>query len=165
MADPNVVDRTSRRVGETLSWLFLISVALTCYEVLMGSAFRAPTIWVHDSTTMMSATCFLLGGAYAMQQGQHIRITFLYELMPVRARRAMDIAGLMMGLIYLLALAWFAGMQASNSVRIVEMSGRAWNVPMPMVIRVAFFAGTALFALQAASELIKQMRGGGRLHS
>ena len=56
MADPNLVDRTSRAVGDTLSWLFLISVILTCYEVLMGSAFRAPTIWVHDTTTMMSAT-------------------------------------------------------------------------------------------------------------
>ena len=30
MADPGIVDRTSRRVGETLSWLFLISVLFTC---------------------------------------------------------------------------------------------------------------------------------------
>jgi TRAP-type mannitol/chloroaromatic compound transport system permease small subunit len=164
MADPNLIDRTSRRVGDTLSWLFLISVALTCYEVLMGSVFRAPTIWVHDSATMMSATCFLVGGAYAMQQGQHIRITFVYELLPPRARRALDILALILGLVYLLGLGWFSGMQAFNSIRIVEMSGRAWNVPMPMIIRTAFFLGTALFALQAASELVKRLRHGGRPH-
>jgi TRAP-type mannitol/chloroaromatic compound transport system permease small subunit len=158
MADPGIVDRTSRRVGETLSWLFLISVALTCYEVFMGWVFRAPTIWVHDATTMMSATCFLLGGAYAMQQDQHIRITFVYDLLPMRARRLCDLAGLVLGLIYLLGLGWFAGMQAFNSIRIVEMSGRAWNFPMPMVIRTAFFLGTALFALQAAAELLKLFR-------
>ena len=158
MADPTIVDRTSRTVGETLSWLFLISVALTCYEVFMGSAFRAPTIWVHDATTMMSATCFLLGGAYAMQQDQHIRITFVYDLLPAPARRLCDLAGLVLGLIYLVALGWFAGMQAFNSIRIVEMSGRAWNVPMPMIIRTALFLGTALFALQAAAEILKLLR-------
>jgi TRAP-type mannitol/chloroaromatic compound transport system permease small subunit len=158
MADPNLVDRTSRAVGDTLSWLFLISVALTCYEVFMGSVFRAPTIWVHDSTTMMSATCFLLGGAYALQQGQHIRITFVYDLMPARVRRLLDLFGLGLGLIYLLALGWFSGMQAFTSISIIEKSGRAWNVPMPMVIRTAFFLGTALFALQAVAELVKVFR-------
>jgi TRAP-type mannitol/chloroaromatic compound transport system permease small subunit len=157
-SDSTIVDRTSRMVGDMLSWLFLISVALTCYEVLMGSVFRAPTIWVHDATTMMSATCFLLGGAYAMQRGEHIRITFVYDLLPAPAQRLCDLVGLVLGLLYLVGLGWFAGMQAFNSIRIVEMSGRAWNVPMPMVIRTAFFIGTALFALQTAVEILKLIR-------
>jgi TRAP-type mannitol/chloroaromatic compound transport system permease small subunit len=158
MADPTVVDRVSRTVGETLSWLFLVSVLLTCYEVLMGAAFRAPTIWVHDATTMLSATCFLLGGAYALQGGHHIRITFVYDLLPPRGQRLCDLIGLVLAEVYLLALAWFSGMQAFNSIRIVEMSGRAWNFPMPMVIRTALFLGAALLALQAAAELFKLFR-------
>jgi TRAP-type mannitol/chloroaromatic compound transport system permease small subunit len=158
MADPNLVDRTSLAVGSTLSWLFLLSVLLTCYEVFMGSVFRAPTIWVHDATTMMSATCFLVGGAYALQRGDHIRFTFVYDMLPPWARRGCDLAGLLLALLYLLGLGWFSGMQAFNSIRIVEMSGRAWNVPMPMVIRTALFLGTALFALQAAAEIVKLIR-------
>jgi TRAP-type mannitol/chloroaromatic compound transport system permease small subunit len=158
MADPTAVDRVSRTVGEKLSWLFLVSVVLTCYEVLMGWVFRAPTIWVHDTTIMMSATCFLLGGAYALQGGHHIRITFVYDLMPPGARRLCDLIGLLLALVYLLALAWFSGMQAFNSIIIVEMSGRAWNFPMPMVIRTALFLGAALLALQAAAELFKLFR-------
>lgn len=158
MADPTVVDRVSRTVGDKLSWLFLVSVVLTCYEVLMGWVFRAPTIWVHDATIMMSATCFLLGGAYALQGGHHIRITFVYDLMPPRVQRLCDLIGLVLALVYLLALAWFSGMQAFNSIRIVEMSGRAWNFPMPMVIRTALFLGAALLALQAAADLVKLFR-------
>ena len=158
MADPTVVDRVSRTVGDKLSWLFLVNVAFTCYEVLMGSVFRAPTIWVHDATIMMSATCFLLGGAYALQGGHHIRITFVYDLMPPAGQRLCDLIGLVLALVYLLALAWFSGMQAFNSIRIVEMSGRAWNFPMPMVIRTALFLGAALLALQATAELLKLFR-------
>jgi C4-dicarboxylate transporter DctQ subunit len=155
------VDRISRAIGGTLSWLFLLSVLFTCYEVVMASAFRAPTIWVHDATTMMSASCFLFGGAYALQRGDHIRITFVYDLLPPRGRHFCDLLGLILALAYLLGLAWFSGMQAVNSIRIVEMSGRAWNVPMPLVIRTALFLGTALLALQAAAEFCKLIRGAG----
>jgi hypothetical protein len=40
----------------------------------------------------------------------------------------------------------------------VERSGRAWDFPMPMVIRTAFFLGTALLALQTASLLLELIR-------
>ena len=156
------VDRLSRAIGNALAWLFLISAALTCYEVLMDWAFRAPTSWVHDTTLMMSAACFLLGGAYALQRGDHIRITFLYDLLPPRARRACDLLTLVLTLVYLFGLGWFSGKQAFTSIRIVEMSGRAWNFPMPMVIRTALFLGTALLALQAASDLVRLIRRRGR---
>jgi TRAP-type mannitol/chloroaromatic compound transport system permease small subunit len=155
------VDRLSSAVGSALAWLFLVSVVLTCYEVVMASGFRAPTIWVHDSTTMLSATCFLFGGAYALQQGDHIRITFVHDLLPPRARFWCDLLGLVLALVYLCGLGWFAGMQAINSIRIVEMSGRAWNFPMPMVIRTALFLGTALLALQTLAEFYKLLRGAG----
>ena len=57
---------------------------------------------MHDATTMMSATCFLFGGAYALQQGDHIRITFVYDLLPPPARRWCDLVGLVLALAYLL---------------------------------------------------------------
>ena len=158
MAAPPPIDRLSTRIGRGLSWLFLICAGLTCFEILMDAVFRAPTIWVHDSTVMMSATCFLFGGAYALQRREHIRITFLHDALGPRARHACDLLGLVLALIYLLALGWFAGAQAIESIRLVEMSGRAWNVPMPMVIRIAFFLGTALLTLQAISQLVELIR-------
>jgi TRAP-type mannitol/chloroaromatic compound transport system permease small subunit len=162
MAEPSPIDRLSRQLGDRLSWLFLISAGLTCFEVLMDFVFRAPTIWVHDTTIMMSATCFLFGGAYALQRGEHIRITFLYDLMPRRAQRVCDLAGVVMALIYLLALGWFVGGQAIESIRLVESSGRAWDFPMPMVIRIAFILGTLLLILQAAAILIAMIRSRAR---
>lgn len=164
MADSTAIDPISRRIGNALSWLFLISAAISCYEVVMNSVFRAPTIWVHDTATMMSATCFLFGGAYAMQRGDHIRITFVYDLLPPRGQQVCSLIGLILTLVYLVGLGWFAGAQAINSIMIVEMSGRAWNFPMPMVIRTALFLGVALLALQTAAEMLKLIRtfGGAR---
>jgi TRAP-type mannitol/chloroaromatic compound transport system permease small subunit len=156
--DPSAVDRLTRAIGDRLAWLFLISAALTCYEVLMDWGFRAPTIWVHDMTIMMSATCFLFGGAYALARREHIRITFLYDALPARAQRLCDLVGLLMGLVYLSAIGWFAGRQAIDSIGRVEMSGRAWNFPMPMVIRTAFWLGILLLILQTAALLVRLVR-------
>ncbi len=158
MTDLRSVDRLTRAIGDRLAWLFLISAALTCYEVLMDWVFRAPTIWVHDTTLMMSATCFLFGGAYALERREHIRITFLYDALPRALQRVCDLIGLMVGLVYLLALGWFAGGQAIDSIGRVEMSGRAWDFPMPMVIRTAFWLGALLLILQTVVLLVRLIR-------
>ena len=162
MSDLPPIDRLSRALGDRLAWLFLIAAALTCFEVLMDWVFRAPTIWVHDTTLMMSATCFLFGGAYALQRGEHIRITFLYDALPRRVRRVLDLIGMLLALVYLVALVWFAGRQSISSILIVEMSGRAWDFPMPMVIRTAFFLGTALLLLQTLAKLVALLRRKGQ---
>jgi TRAP-type mannitol/chloroaromatic compound transport system permease small subunit len=158
ISDLPPVDRLARAIGDRLAWLFLISAALTCYEVMMDAVFDAPTIWVHDATIMLGAICFLFGGAYALQRRDHIRITFLYDALPLSLQRACDLTGLLCGLVYLTGLGWFAGAQAFDSIMRVERSGRAWDFPMPMVIRIAFFLGTALLALQTASLLIQLIR-------
>jgi TRAP-type mannitol/chloroaromatic compound transport system permease small subunit len=151
------IDGLSRAIGNRLAWLFLIAAGLTCFEVLMDWVFRAPTIWVHDTTIMMSATCFLLGGAYALERRDHIRITFLYDMMSSTLRCWCDRLTLTLTLIYLAALLWFVAKQAWQSVMLVEMSGRAWDFPMPMVIRLAFFLGTCLLLLQALAHWIGAM--------
>ncbi len=152
MATSQKIDHLSRAIGNRLSWLFLIAAGLTCLEVFLDWVFRSPTIWVHDTTIMMSATCFLLGGAYALERRDHIRITFLYEMMSPRLRLWCDRLTLTLTLIYLAALLWFVTKQAWQSIMLFEMSGRAWDFPMPMVIRIAFSFGTLLLLLQALAH-------------
>ena len=149
----NPVDRLSIWIGNTFSWVFLIAVVLTCYEIFMDSVFDAPTIWVHDSTVMLSALGFLFGGAYALQQDAHIRITSIYQKFSPNLKRWCDILGYVLALFYLILLAYKTGEQALEAIMIVERSGRAWNVPIPMVVRTALFLGTALLIAQAVVKL------------
>ena len=149
----NPVDRLSIWIGNTFSWVFLIAVALTCFEVIMDFVFNAPTIWVHDSTVMLSALGFLFGGAYALQQDAHIRITSIYQIFSPSLKRWCDIIGYVLALFYLVLLAIKTGEQAWEAITIVERSGRAWNVPIPMVVRTALFLGTALLIAQAVVKL------------
>jgi TRAP-type mannitol/chloroaromatic compound transport system permease small subunit len=153
------IDRLTRTAGNAAAWLFLLAAVIACYEVAMDSVFGAPTIWVHDATIMLTAICFLLGGAYAMQSRSHIRITVIYDLLPAGLRRICDILGGVVVAAYLATFSWIAVRKAVESVLVLESSGRAWDVPMPMVIRLALALGVVLLLLQSLANLGAILRG------
>ena len=49
--------------------------------------FNAPTIWSFDVTYMLYGAIFMLGAAYALHKGAHIRTDFFFEQLVDRARR------------------------------------------------------------------------------
>lgn len=153
------IDRFSRFVGRTVCWLFLIAVIISVFEVVSDWVFDSPTIWVHDLTIILCSACFLLGGAFAMQRQEHIRITVLYDLFPKSTRRWVDILSLALALFYIVLLTYFATVAAIESIGRVERSGRAWDFPMPMVVRTFFSLGCMLLTAQITAHLITLIRG------
>lgn len=153
-----IVDRLSRRLGDSFAWCFLIAAALTCYEVIADAFFNSPTIWVHDSTIMLCATAFLIGGAYAMQRNEHIRINVVYDLFSPAVRWWCDLLTHLLGALYLGVLTIVSGGQAAESISLIERSGRAWDFPMPMVVRTMLFIGAALLMLQSGSTIFRHCR-------
>src|SRR5262245_7635956 len=85
------INRLSLWLGRALAWVFLVGVVLTAWEVLMRYGFNSPTIWVHDLVIALSALAFIFGGSYALQRGEHIRISSLYDRMPTAWRRGCDL--------------------------------------------------------------------------
>ena len=71
----NHMGRLSKTVGEWLSYVYLVAVAVITYEVVARYFFNAPTIWAHESTIALTAIGFVFGGAYTMQRRGHIAIT------------------------------------------------------------------------------------------
>jgi len=74
-------------------WIALLSLPLVgavCFEVVARYGFGAPTIWSFDVTYMLYATLFMLGAAYALHKGAHIRTDFFYERWSVRTRGMID---------------------------------------------------------------------------
>src|SRR5262245_49218901 len=124
-----LVDRLSRSTGNWLSLLFLVAVALTCYEVLMRYAFNAPTIWVHDVVIAVSAVCFVFGGAVASGQRSHIQMASFTERVSPAWRRRLDLVCHGLAAVYLAMFLYGALLFAVPSVRLLETSGRAWDVP------------------------------------
>jgi TRAP-type C4-dicarboxylate transport system permease small subunit len=153
MARIPVVDRVCRSIGDALSLLFLVAVVLTCYEVVMRYAFNAPTIWVHDMVIMLSAVCFVAGGAVASQRRSHIQMASYADRLPPRVRRTLDVVCHGLTALYLAMFLHGALQFAIPSVRLLETSGRAWDVPIPAVLKAVLAVGIALMLAQTLSHL------------
>ena len=69
-----------------MAWLNVPLVLAVAYEVIARYAFNAPTIWSFDVTYMLYGTIFMLGAAYALHKGAHIRTDFFFERWSVRTK-------------------------------------------------------------------------------
>ena len=147
------VDRISRSTGHGLSLLFMGAVVLTAYEVVMRYVFGAPTIWVHDVVTVLCATAFVFGGALASQQRNHIQMASYADKLPPKYRLWVDQFCHLLTAAYLAMFIYGALVLAVPSVRMMETSGRAWDVPVPAYLKAMLALGAILMLAQTLSHL------------
>src|SRR5687767_9672956 len=74
-----VIDGFSNITGKLISLTMLFLVATITYEVVARYFFRAPTVWVYESSTMANGSAFMLGCAYALYKGAHVRTDIFWD--------------------------------------------------------------------------------------
>lgn len=160
MSNLNFIDRMSLGLGEKLSYVFLISVIITCYEVVMRYVFNAPTTWVHDGATALSATGFLMAGCYCLQARRHIAITVIYDTVPQKVRNVLELINALLIVVFLGLLTWAAMKVAMPAVawqawdcRVqfcgLETSAHAWDVPIPAYLKSVLFLASVAMLVQS----------------
>jgi len=153
-----VIDKFTDVTGTWVAWLNVPLVLAVAYEVLSRYAFNAPTIWSFDVTYMLYGTIFMLGAAYALHKGAHIRTDFFFERWSIRTRATIDsIAYLVFffpSLILFFVVSWNEGWYAFQIGETSEQT--PWRPilwPFKMVVPLA----CALLLIQGVSETIKSV--------
>src|SRR5262245_24052585 len=82
-----VVDQVSEVSGRAFAWLVLPLILGVTYEVGARYLFNAPTVWAYDLSYMLYASIFMLGAAYTLRHGAHVRTDFLYNNFSDRRKR------------------------------------------------------------------------------
>jgi TRAP-type mannitol/chloroaromatic compound transport system permease small subunit len=85
-----LIDKFTDTTGTWVAWLNVPLVLVVAYEVLARYLFDAPTIWSFDITYMLYGTIFMLGSAYALHKGAHIRTDFFFEKWSIRTKGMID---------------------------------------------------------------------------
>lgn len=150
-----LVDRVSELSGRATSWLVMPLILGVTYEVFARYLLNAPTVWAYDLAYMLYASMFMLGAAYALRYGAHVRTDFLYSGFSDRHKAMVDAVGYVLFLpallFYLLAL----GRQAQHSWMIGERSiESAWRPPL-YPFKWMMVVAIALLLLQAVVELLR----------
>jgi len=145
-------------LSKYLSFVYIIAILVTVYDVILDVLFKDPTVWVYDVVTTLIAVAFLIGGSYALGKREHIRITAIYDHFSSHNKLICDLFTSVLTIFYLIAFSYFAFKMAFISVMNWELGGSVWQQPTPVVVKVALFIGGILMILQVISNIFEDLQ-------
>ncbi len=111
-------DKLSAWFGKTFGWLVILMTFGMSYEVMARYLFNAPTPWALDLSFIMYGTMFMMGGAYTLSRGGHVRGDFIYRTWSDRTQATVDLV--------LYFLFFFPGILALVFTGF-KYAGRSWS--------------------------------------
>lgn len=84
-------DKLSAWFGKAFGWLIILMTFGMSYEVFVRYILNSPTPWALDVSFIMYGTLFMMGGAYTLSRGGHVRGDFLYRLWRPRTQAIVDL--------------------------------------------------------------------------
>lgn len=149
------IEQLSQAVGIAGAMLLVPLVLVTCYEVVARYAFGAPTIWAYEIGYMLTGAHFLLGMAFTLRAGEHIRIDVFSGKFSSKTRACIDLLGYAVVLPLTIWVALHLLRYFTNGLSSGERSGAsAFNMQV-WPFRLIFFTAFALLALQVIAEVLK----------
>jgi TRAP-type mannitol/chloroaromatic compound transport system permease small subunit len=144
------------RVGEFVAYWAVISIFVYYYEVIARYLFNSPTNWVHESMFLMFGMQYMLAGAYAYREDQHVRVDIFYASFSPRGKAIADIFTSIFFFIFIGTMLVTGYRFAADAVELGEVSFTEWAVQY-WPVKLAIPVGAALMLLQGISKLIKDI--------
>ena len=153
-----IIDKFTDTTGTWVAWLNMPLVAAISYEVVARYVFHAPTIWSFDVTYMLYGTIFMLGCAYALHKGAHIRTDFFFEKWSVKTKGIIDsIAYLVFFFPSLLVFLVVSADEGWYAFSIGEVSEQTPWRPLLWPYKWVIPLAVLLLLIQGVSETIKSV--------
>ena len=150
------IDKFNLLIGKIVSWIIVPLFLAMVYEVIARKFFLAPTMWAYDMSRFMYGGMFMLGAAYALSRGVHIRADFLYRNFKIKNQGLVDFWLYLIfyfpGLIFFLYMT--TGFVLESIQRQEKGMDTAW-MPLLWPIKACLWFGIVFLLIQGVSELLK----------
>ncbi len=149
------VDAITRFVGRCAMYLIFAIIGVLFYSIFSKS-FADPAIWTLEMAQFLMVAYFLLGGAYALQQGDHVRMDLFYSRWSPRTRAVVDLCTVGLLLVYLGFLLYGGLSSTLYALEYNETSYSAWS-PRMAPIKLLMCLGVLLMLLQVLATFFKDL--------
>jgi TRAP-type mannitol/chloroaromatic compound transport system permease small subunit len=151
------IDSLNEKVGTTVYWLVLASVAVSSGNAVVRYLFNySSNAWLELQWYLYTGF-FLVGAGYTLLRNEHVRIDIIYSRFAPRTRAMIDVLG---GIFFLLPMAILIVVLSwpvfTDSFALTEYSPNAGGLlrwPVKVMMPVGFF----LLALQGVAEIVKRI--------
>lgn len=150
------LDSFSEFTGRMIAWLTLIMMLLTCTIVVLRYGFSVGSIALQESIGYLHAMVFLLGMAFTLQRGGHVRVDIFYRNFTQHQQAWVNALG---GILFLLPISAFIFITSwdfvSNAWAVKEGSPNAGGLPLVYLLKTLIPIAAILLALQGFSEVLR----------
>ena len=158
MAGFRKIVRTLNRAAAALAAAALVSmIVLITLQVILRRLFNSPIDYTDEVSGYLLVGVTLLGLAYAMEKGDHIRVDMGLERLPPAVLRWLRIGWCIVGIAFSALLAFETGAYALESARMGSVSIDSQTLVAP--IQALLPVGFALLALELVTQLLDAVEG------
>jgi TRAP-type mannitol/chloroaromatic compound transport system permease small subunit len=160
------IDRISAWSGKITAWVILLMTILVAYDITLrylsrwgGDTVRA--LWFtynysYDMSYYLYGLFFMLGGAYALSRGQHVRGDVFYRLWPVRVQASIDLVLYILAFFpAIIALVSVGAQWAAESWAIQERSFTSAAAPPIYPLKTVIPIAALLIGIQGVAETVR----------
>lgn len=153
----DTIDKINRWIGKAVSFFVLLVMGITLLEVFLRYGFNRPTMWVHETSQQIFAIAFLLGSAYTLQEGGHVRVDIFYRRLSTKGRAIIEIVSSLFYFIFIGVLLWKGGEMAYESVTMLERTQTPWE-PYVFHVILALPIAALLLLMQGIAYFIRNLK-------
>ena len=152
----DAIETVNVKAGEFVAWWSLIAVFVYYYEVIARFVFNSPTNWVHESMFLMFGMQYMISGAYAYREDQHVRVDVIYAKFSPRGKAIADIITSFFFFVFIGTMVVTGYRFAADAVNVGEHSFTEWGIQY-WPVKLTMPIGAALLLLQGISKLLKDI--------
>jgi TRAP-type C4-dicarboxylate transport system permease small subunit len=147
-------------LAATLAGIVLLFITVAIFvDVFLRYFFNRPSIWVTEVSTYLFLYLIFLATSYALQQGLHIRVTFLLDYFGDKVRRIIDIITSLFALTFSAVLLWQTSSMTWTAFSEDWTSPTMLNAPFGYIY-ISMVIGSILLVLTFLGNIILMISSG-----
>ena len=150
------IDTFTEYCGKLTAWATLAMMLCTCFVVVARYLFGSGSIALQETVIYLHAFAFMLGTAFTLKRGGHVRVDIFYRHFSLRHRALVDALGAVFFLLPTCGLIfWLSFDYVSNSWAIYERSAESAGLPWVYLLKSLLLIMPTLLLLQGIGEFLK----------
>lgn len=152
--EAGALGRLIDRLGIVFAIGIVLAMLILIQEVVLRYVFNAPTIWAHETTVFLCGIAFIYGGLYCSARNSHIRVVVLYDFVPRKVRRVLDVLISLVCAVCAGFFTWAAWIMVQRAAFLpdgalrLERSGSAWDPIYPGLLKILMLVTLGVMTVQ-----------------
>jgi len=153
-----VIDGITELTGKLISWFTLFMVLLTFTIVVLRYGFNLGWVAMQESVLYFHGLTFMLGAAYTLKDGGHVRVDIFYQKFSHRGKALVNLLGAIFLLLPVCIFIFYISFDyVAIAWKIMEKSPEAGGLPLVYLSKSFILLFSISLSLQGIAEICRNL--------